>query len=97
MAVTVRVRDFSALKTREGVPLLGIKNGVNVTFTTPEPFVQSPNLNIKVYLNGQRLWNGSGNDYVVAESGGPGTGYDTVVLAVPPKGFENLIADFRVP
>jgi len=97
MSVTARLRDIAALKTREWISLLGIKDGVNVMFTTPEPFVQNPNLNIKVYLNGQRLWNGAGNDYTVSESGGPGTGYDTVVLAVPPKGFENLIADYRVP
>lgn len=97
MAVTSRLRDVAALKTREGISLLGIKDGVNVTFMTPEPFVQNSNLNIKVYLNGQRLWGGAGNDYTVSESGGPGTGYDTVILAVPPKNFENLIADYRIP
>jgi len=97
MAVTIRLRDVAALKTREGILLLGLYDGVNVTFATPEPFVQDSNLNIKVYLNGQRLRFGPSNDYVVAESGGPGTGYDTVVVAVPPKSFEHLVADYRVP
>lgn len=97
MAVTSRLRDIAALKTREGINLLGDYDGINLTFTTPEPFVQNANLNIKVYLNGQRLRLGALNDYVVAESGGPGTGYDTVVVAVPPKNFESLIADYRTP
>jgi hypothetical protein len=97
MAVTARVRDVAALKTREGVPLIGVYDGVNVSFQTPEPFVQNENLNIRVYLNGQRLRLGPTNDYVVAESGGPGTGFDTVVVAVPPRDVDCLIADYRVP
>lgn len=97
MAVNIRVRDVAALKTREGITLLGSYNGVNVSFQTPEPFVQNSNLNIKVYMNGQRLRFGALNDYVVAESGGPGTGFDTVIVAVPPKSYENLMADYRVP
>jgi hypothetical protein len=94
MAVAIRVRDSEIL--REGVPLLGVYDGVNVLFTTPEVFVQSVNRNIKVYLNGVRLFYGSGNDYVVQESGGPGTGFDTVVLVVAPKATENLLADYRI-
>jgi hypothetical protein len=97
MAVTARIRDIAALKTREGIPLQGSYDGVNVSFQTPEPFVQTNQMNIRVYRNGQRLRFGSVFDYTVAESGGPGTGYDTVIVAVPPKSADNLIADYRVP
>lgn len=97
MAVSIRLRDVAALKTREGIPLIGDYDGANVEFATPEPFVQNNQLNIKVYLNGQRLAWGASNDYVVSESGGPGTGYDKVILAVPPKSYEILIADYRTP
>jgi hypothetical protein len=97
MAVTARVRDIAALKTREGVFLLGPYDGTNIAFTTPEPFVQNANMNIRVYLNGQRLHLGALNDYVAAESGGPGTGFDTILVSVPPRSYEKLIADYRTP
>jgi len=97
MAVTVRKRDPFAEKVREGVALLGIYDGSNQDFTTPEPFVQGTNMNIKVYRNGQRLHFGVSNDYVVSESGGPGTGYDTIVVAIPPRDHEKLIADYHTP
>jgi len=95
MAVVIRLRDPAALKVREGIPLTGMYDGSNISFTTPEPFIQTSGANIKVYLNGQRLR--AANDYVVSESGGPGTGFDTVTVATPPKSYESLIADYRVP
>ena len=77
--------------------LLGPKNGINVTFTTPEPFVQSGNLIVRVHLNGQRLRLGISNDYTVFESGGLGTGFDTIILTIAPKNYESLLADYVVP
>ena len=97
MAVNIRVRDTSTLKIREGVVLLGDYNGLNVAFTTPETFVQTTNLNISVYRNGQRLRSGPSHDYVAVESGGPGTGYDTVQVALAPHSEEILTADYRIP
>jgi len=75
--------------------LAGTKDGVNTTFTvTGEYFVQTGDIIIRVYLNGQRLQEGVGDDYIVSESGGPGTGYDTVTLAVAPLSWERITADY---
>jgi len=95
MAVTAHLRDSA--KIREGISLIGSYDGVNLTFMTPDKFVQTTKIRIKVYLNGQRLNVGAMNDYTIVESGGPGTGYDTIVVAVAPKSYENLIADYQVP
>jgi hypothetical protein len=75
--------------------LAGAKDGINTTFTViGEYFVQSGDIIIRVYLNGQRLQEGIGNDYTVSESGGPGTGYDTVTLVVAPLSWERITADY---
>jgi hypothetical protein len=80
--------------------LQGTKDGVNTSFVVPggDTFVQLGDLVIRVYRNGQRLRLGLGNDYTVSESGGPGTGYDTVVFQGPaPLPYEELTADYLVP
>lgn len=93
---TARRRAIPAALQRWDIQLVGAKNGVNVSFTTPENFQQAGTLHIRVYLNGQRLLEGGSNDYTVAESGGAGTGFDTVNLAVAPKSNDNLTADYVV-
>lgn len=78
---------------RWNVPLLGSKNGINTVFTTPEYFMQTSNLVIRVYRNGQRI--DLTEDYAVSESGGAGTGYDTVTFnGEAPLSFEKLTADY---
>lgn len=47
-----------------------------------------------VLYNGQRLKEGSGHDYVVSESGGIGTGYDTITLEFIPRPSSNWVIDF---
>ena len=85
--------DFS--RQRWNVPLLGPRDGVNLVFQTPEPFLVATYLPFCVYRNGVRLESGTENDYNVSESGGPGTGYDTVtLLAFPPHITEKLTADY---
>ena len=44
--------------------------------------------------NGQRLYEGVGNDYVVSESGGVGTGYDTITLQFTPRIDSIFLIDF---
>ena len=68
---------------RNEVILLGVRNGVNDTFTTPDIFIQTTNLKIKIYWNGRKL--SINDDYTVSESGGLGTGYDTIVFLYPKK------------
>lgn len=72
---------------RDDVLLDGTVNGVNQVFTLPSSEIavhNSPGLKIKVYYNGQRLHEGLTNDFVVSESGGAGTGFDTVTLNFAP-------------
>ena len=68
----------------------GSVNGQNVSFTIPM-FVNDTQ---SVCLNGMRMSPGVGNDYITAESGGVGTGYDTLVLAVPPSPGSSLLVDY---
>lgn len=44
--------------------------------------------------NGQRLKGGLGNDYVALESGGPGSGYDTISLEFDPRPSSNWSIDY---
>ena len=68
----------------DDVELVGNVNGINTIFTIPSGiFIENPPLyKIIVYLNGVKQF--YLDDYLIAESGGPGTGYDTVILTVPP-------------
>ena len=86
---------------RMDIPLLGTKNGINFTFTTPEFFVHSSILTIAIYWNGRRLR--IGRDYTVSESGGLGSGYDTISLtpwsggkAFLPRSGDELISDYYI-
>lgn len=73
--------------------LLGTKDGVNLVFVSPSDFLEET---IQLYLNGVRLCRGVGGDYNVSESGGAGTGFDTVTLdaSLAPLSGENLFADY---
>lgn len=83
-------------RVRENVALVGAQDGINLVYTIPDLAVHSPpGPQVKVYRNGQRLLPGAGNDYLVTESGGVGTGYDTIIFtADPPVSGENLWADY---
>jgi hypothetical protein len=91
---TARRRAIATADQRWNLSLAGAKDGVNLVFTTPEDFVQAGNVVIRMYLNGQRLILGAAADYVVSESGGPGTGFDTVTLAIPLISVDALTADY---
>lgn len=82
---------------RTGQGLIGIKNSVNTTFKVPgtEKYVHNlPFLTIQVYLNGVRL--AILDDYMVVESGGAGTGYDSIVTQVAPRARNHLTADYII-
>jgi hypothetical protein len=84
-------------KEKTGVVLVGAVDGSNVVFTTPTKFLVKNGKTIAVYLNGVRLTEGVSADYVITESGGLGSGHDTVVLAFPLKStptMDQLIADY---
>jgi len=76
------------------IELIGTKDGSNRVFTTPDFFIVDT---IRFYRNGVRQMIGTGNDYTVSESGGPGTGYDTLTFessCPAPLSWENLVSDY---
>jgi len=94
-AGTIAQQYIATARFRTGQVLVGVKNGVNVTFTIPfgDKFTHNlPFLTIEVYYNGQRLL--LIEDYTIAESGGAGTGYDTVIMEVAPRLVDNLQVDY---
>lgn len=92
----IQTRFIEASRLRSGQQLVGVRDGSNVLFTTgSEKFVHNlPFISVQVYLNGVRLT--LLDDYTVAESAGPGTGYDTVILEVAPRSREKLYVDYIV-
>ena len=90
---------------RVGIDLVGTKNGVNRVFAIPggETFVHVPgSRTIRVFHNGRRLrWSSTGSprdgDFIVEESGGIGSGFDTVRLVnMAPNIRSGLFADYFV-
>lgn len=80
---------------RIGQQLLGVRDGVNVTYTVPlgDKFTHNlPFFSIHVYYNGVRLT--LMDDYTIHESGGFGTGYDTVMLEFAPISRDHLLVDY---
>lgn len=71
-----------------------VPDGVRTSFTTAMPFRHGGVDSESVHYGGQRLLHGAGNDYLAAESGGGGTGFDTIVMSVPPKSWSNFLVDF---
>lgn len=73
----------------------GAKNGVNTIFTLPENVVFST---FRLYRNGVRLREDSGGtcDFKLVESGGSGTGYDSLETTdgYPLLSWELLTADY---
>lgn len=67
----------------EDVELVGAVDDANTTFSIPSgKFIQQGKYKIIVYKNGVKQ--AFLDDFIIAESGGPGTGYDTVILAIAP-------------
>jgi hypothetical protein len=63
-------------------------------FISPMLFVHGVSDTEVVEYNGQRLLAGVGNDYTVSESGGPGSGYDTITLEFTLATVSNMLIDF---
>src|ERR1700722_18174822 len=69
---------------QQDIQLVGAVDGVNDIFTIPSgTWIQVSPYKIIVYDNGVKQT--FGTDYTIAESGGSGTGFDTVILAIPPS------------
>lgn len=75
-------------------PLIGPKNGTNLVYTTAAKFDRNGLTNECVYLNGIRLSEGVTEDYVASEST-PSTGFDTITMAIAPRGTDKLVIDYN--
>ena len=91
--------DQMAVLRKDDVQLNGPVDGVNTTFTIPSgTWIQNSLYKIIVYLNGvKQVYL---DDYTIAESGGAGTGYDTVNFTIPPEAsilpIDVVTADYYV-
>ena len=73
-----------AVIRKDDVHLIGNVDGVNTVYRIPDPsWIQNSTYKIIVYLNGVKQF--YLDDYFIAESGGPGTGYNTVIFTVAPE------------
>ncbi len=82
---------------KQGIELIGTKDGSNRVFTTPDDFINgifgSNEFRILLRHNGRVLV--LGIDYTVSESGGAGTGFDTITFtSFKPKAKSELFADY---
>jgi hypothetical protein len=68
---------------QEDIQLVGVVDGANTTFIIPSGvWIQSAPYKIIVYKNGvKQVYL---DDYIIAEGGGVGTGYNTVIFTIPP-------------
>lgn len=92
----LEVSSFNLL-FKQGIDLVGTKNGVNKTFTTPDVFlngnIDNNTFRITVFHNG--VTQEQGVDFTVSESGGPGTGFDTVTFVTfAPESDSSLFANY---
>ena len=68
---------------KKNLAAIGLINGANMVYTLPNSdtaIVESSGVTIETKYNGQDLVNGVGNDVVLSESGGVGTGFDTITF-----------------
>jgi hypothetical protein len=86
----IDLKTNSKYPSIQDAPLLGVQNSINTIFNTPSKFNISYNL--IVHVNGIRMLLSS--DYLTAESGGPGTGYDTIIFIEPPAINDTLRIDY---
>jgi hypothetical protein len=90
------------LRRKTGVLFSGLLDGENRVFTLPEKYIHANGLSLDVYHNGRRLVETSlpdprTGDFFCGESGGVGTGFDSIVLLrFAPSVRSILMADYQV-
>lgn len=76
----------------QDVPVSGIQNGINTIFFVPDIFLYTTENKLTLYLNGVRQ--AIGDNYLIGESGGLGTGYDTIVFLEAPRTKDIVLVDY---
>lgn len=85
---------------REEISLIGLRDGSNRTFYTPDKFLNGifttgDKFHINIKHNGKDLYESI--DYTIGESSGPGTGYDTInLISLTPNSHSLLFATYAV-
>ena len=84
---------------REEIPLIGMRDGINRTFYTPDKFINGSYFgnifHITIEHNGKDLYENI--DYTIGESSGPGTGYDTInLISITPNAHSLLFAKYAI-
>jgi hypothetical protein len=86
---------------RQGIELIGIKNGANRVFILPPSdkaligIFEDNEFDLEVFHNGRRLIRNI--DFIASESGGVGTGFDTVeIIAFVPSKKSKLMSNYTV-
>lgn len=96
--ITVGLDAGIQFSFKQGIELIGVLNDDNRTFTTPEIFINGSfgnnEFRILVKHNGRDLVETI--DYFVSESGGSGSGFDTIILTFSPSPESILVADYVV-
>lgn len=84
----------NSFNLKQDVELIGSKDSVNLQYMIPSgKFIYSSNYRITVYLNGVRQQ--YTQNYMIAESQGVGTGYDTVIfIDEAPDPGDIVVADY---
>jgi hypothetical protein len=99
---SITVTLCTGITRKYGIQLSGIKNSINRLFFTTDNFIHDSLLGetIVVHHNGRKLRQSftggvTGGEYIPFESGGSGTGYDSVyLLSFSPNSYSNLEADY---
>lgn len=89
---------------RVNVRLDGAIDGANKTYTLPNgetavDLSASGSATINTYYNGKRLEHGLLNDFTITESGGVGTGFDTITFTASrpaPRPGDKVTADWVI-
>lgn len=84
---------------REKISLIGLRDGANKTFFTPDKFINGTYLgnifHITVEHNGKELYENI--DFTIGESSGAGSGYDTLnLISMTPNNHSLLYATYAI-
>ena len=71
-------------------PLVGDIDGSNTVYTSALKFMHDGVRDEVLCYNGVEQDEGVGDDYVASESGGPGTGFDTITMSFAPRPGDKL-------
>ena len=84
---------------RQKIQLIGLKDGLNRTFFTPDKFINGSYFgnifNISILHNGKELFENC--DFTIGESAGPGTGYDMInLISFTPNFHSQLYCTYAI-